>query len=187
MLLCCPSPQIKDWFSAGQRPRLLQSCRSRRGRGTMAPQILADQSTLSPPGGRLCPPHYYSPHGFSDLPTALLLYDFASLLTQCKKNFFVRFCFIHFHFKRNYLIWQKRNWILTDKSWLKDKKRINEFVIGEKNGGATSSNRWGLFALPGCYRVNWSAKYWGGQWPPWPPLFRHHWQSIYSVQFHNMT
>ena len=24
-------------------------------------------------------------------------------------------------------------------------------------------------------RVNWSAKYWGGQWPPWPPQFRHHW------------
>ena len=28
--------------------------------------------------------------------------------------------------------------------------------------------------FPGLNSVNWSAKYWGGQWPPWPLRFRHH-------------
>ena len=27
---------------------------------------------------------------------------------------------------------------------------------------------------PGWNRVIWSDKYWGGQWLPWPPRFRHH-------------
>ena len=36
-------------------------------------------------------------------------------------------------------------------------------VIGGDNLPSPSSNR-----------VNWPAKYWGGQWPPWPPRFRHH-------------
>ena len=34
--------------------------------------ILADYLTLFQPGVRLCPPHYYLPSGFSDLPPALL-------------------------------------------------------------------------------------------------------------------
>ena len=37
------------------------------------PQILADQLTLSQPGGgRLCPPNNTGIPGFSDLPTALM-------------------------------------------------------------------------------------------------------------------
>ena len=35
------------------------------------PQIKEDQLTLSQPGGRLCPPNYNWPPGFSGLPTAL--------------------------------------------------------------------------------------------------------------------
>ena len=35
------------------------------------PQILADHVTLSQSGGKICPTHYDSPHGFSELPTAL--------------------------------------------------------------------------------------------------------------------
>ena len=35
-----------------------QGCR-KQGGGAQAPQILADQLTLSEPGGRLCPAHYY--------------------------------------------------------------------------------------------------------------------------------
>ena len=46
-----------------------QACRSRGYQGP--PQILADPLTLSQ-RGILCPPHYYWPPGFSDLPTALL-------------------------------------------------------------------------------------------------------------------
>ena len=38
---------------------------------------------------------------------------------------------------------------------------------------------------PGWNRGNWSAKYWGGQWPPWPPCpfprFRHHCSPLYFV------
>ena len=32
------------------------------------------------PGGILCPPHYYFPHGFSDPPTALIVYFIHSML-----------------------------------------------------------------------------------------------------------
>ena len=39
---------------------LNQGCRSRGCCGGH-PQILADQLTLSQPGSKLCPPHYYSP------------------------------------------------------------------------------------------------------------------------------
>ena len=39
------------------------------------PQILADHVTLSQSGGKLCPTHYDSPNGFSELPTALHLGD----------------------------------------------------------------------------------------------------------------
>ena len=35
------------------------------------PQILADQLTLSQPGGPILPPHHYYTPGFLDLPTAL--------------------------------------------------------------------------------------------------------------------
>ena len=49
-----------------------QGCRKRRGLKPPAPQFLADQLTLSQPGGnRLCPPNNTGTPGFSDLPTAL--------------------------------------------------------------------------------------------------------------------
>ena len=45
-----------------------------RAVGSILPQILADQLTLSQSGGRLCPPSYYLPRPpeFLDLPKALL-------------------------------------------------------------------------------------------------------------------
>ena len=43
-----------------------------------------------------------------------------------------------------------------------------------KNFGGASGNGGHNLPNPGWNRVNWSAKYWGGQWPPRPPQFRHH-------------
>ena len=38
------------------------------------PQFLAEQLILSQPGGRLCPPQYYEPPGFSDLAKSMKNY-----------------------------------------------------------------------------------------------------------------
>ena len=40
-------------------------------KGGAAPQVLDEELTLSQPGGRLYPPQYYDPLGFSDLATAM--------------------------------------------------------------------------------------------------------------------
>ena len=51
-------------FLLGSPPFPPQGWRSWEGRGGSArpnPHILADQLTLSQPGGGLCPPYYYSP------------------------------------------------------------------------------------------------------------------------------
>ena len=59
------------------------------GQGGHCPQTFNDELTLSQPGsrwGRLCPPHYYLPPGYSDLPTAL------PQIYQCRNHagFFIR-------------------------------------------------------------------------------------------------
>ena len=52
----------------------LQACRRWGAGGPQAPQFLADQLTLSQPGGQIMPTTVIQapPHGFSDLATALI-------------------------------------------------------------------------------------------------------------------
>ena len=63
--------------------------------GASAPQCSTDQVTLSQPGGRLCPPQYYQPPGFSDLATGLFNIWFfwnISVKNPCpNKKFWVNF------------------------------------------------------------------------------------------------
>ena len=42
--------------------------------GPVPPHFLADQLTLSQPGGHIIPTQYYVPPGFSDVATALYIY-----------------------------------------------------------------------------------------------------------------
>ena len=58
-------------FFAAVAQSTLQGCRSR---GDRPSQFLADQLTLSQPGGRLCQPQCYVSPGFL-LPTALRLHE----------------------------------------------------------------------------------------------------------------
>ena len=66
------NPAKLDFFKAVEKGCHWISSQGCRPRGVPGapwdPQILADQLTLSQPGGRLCPPNNT---GFSDLPTAL--------------------------------------------------------------------------------------------------------------------
>ena len=51
----------------------VQGCRKRRAGGALAPQFVAEQLTLSQPGGQIMPTIVLQapPPGFSDLATAL--------------------------------------------------------------------------------------------------------------------
>ena len=53
-------------------------------------------------------------------------------------------------------------------------KDLSQSSDAVKNIGGATSKWWAESVPHGWNRVNWSAKYWGGQWPPWPPQFRHH-------------
>ena len=80
-------------------------------RGAFAPHILEDELTLVQPGVRLCPPHYYLPPFFSDLPTALHISKW-EMNPYFRKMFSVK---VKFRYKYYTEITVSSRWVVT---WL---------------------------------------------------------------------
>ena len=127
-------------------------------------------------GGRFCPPFTSGTPNVFHLPASL-----GMVVRHSHKNKVTRY--------KKYCIFFKLA-RYTGSDWVPKKDSANfendaflwfayQWCRKVKNIGGATSKGWAESAPHGWNRVNWSAKYWGGQWPPWPPRFRHHWFCTY--------